>query len=60
MTDGLEITAMTKDDIEAMLAIERQAFGNPWTQRSFEASLASDNYGLVARCNGHIVGYTIA
>ena len=51
---------MTKDDIAPMLTIERQTFSNPWSQRYFETSLASDNYALVARYHGHVVGYGIA
>jgi ribosomal-protein-alanine N-acetyltransferase len=48
-------------DAAALAAIERQAFGDPWSEASFRESLgAAWSFGLVAEEEDRIVGYLIA
>jgi ribosomal-protein-alanine N-acetyltransferase len=51
----------TRADAAALFAIERRAFGDPWSETSFrEALTAAWSFGLVAELNEGIVGYLIA
>jgi ribosomal-protein-alanine N-acetyltransferase len=48
-------------DAPALVAIERRAFGDPWSEASFRESLsAAWTFGLVAERESEIVGYLIA
>lgn len=48
-------------DAPALAAIERRAFGDPWSEVSFRESLvAAWSFGLVAEHEAGIVGYLIA
>jgi len=48
-------------DAPALAAIERRAFGDPWSEASFRESLgAAWSFGLVAERGTEIVGYLIA
>lgn len=39
MEDGLRIENMTEDDLDEVLAIERQSFNDPWPPEVFKAEL---------------------
>ncbi len=39
---GLAISEMTLDDLDAVLALERVSFSNPWPGGAFESDLESD------------------
>jgi len=60
LLDELDIAPMAPADIEEILAIEHQAFSNPWTRRAFLGALGPDSYALVARYEGQVAGYGIA
>jgi [ribosomal protein S18]-alanine N-acetyltransferase len=48
-------------DARALVAIERRAFADPWSEASFRESLgAAWSFGLVAERDAEIVGYLIA
>lgn len=48
-------------DLGAMVAIERRAFSDPWSEASFREALASAwTFGLVAQLARGVVGYFIA
>lgn len=48
----------TKNDLETILRIERQAFEFPWTRGDFEYCLDDDEcQGLVVESNGSVNGY---
>ena len=47
-------------DAKAMLALERRAFTDPWTEASFREALASAwTFGLVAETGRGLMGYLI-
>jgi ribosomal-protein-alanine N-acetyltransferase len=51
----------TVADAPALVAIERRAFADPWSEASFRESLAAAwSFGLVAEVEDAIVGYLIA
>ncbi|MGH7518414.1 MAG: ribosomal protein S18-alanine N-acetyltransferase [Gemmatimonadales bacterium] len=51
----------TPADAPALVAIERRAFGDPWSEASFrEALTAAWSFGLVAVVDDEITGYLIA
>jgi len=51
----------TPADAPALVAIERRAFADPWSEPSFRESLsAAWSFGLVAETDDEIVGYLIA
>lgn len=56
----LQLTAMTEADLPAVLAVERQAYGWPWSQGNFADSLRSGYYAVVLRGGPHLVGYVVA
>ncbi len=48
-------------DVEAMVAIERRAFGDPWSEASFrEALTAAWTFALVGVTSRGLMGYLIA
>jgi ribosomal-protein-alanine N-acetyltransferase len=48
-------------DARGLVAIERRAFGDPWSEASFRESLgAAWSFGLVAEQDAGVVGYLIA
>jgi len=61
-TDGrFRIRRGAPADAAALVAIERRAFGDPWSEASFRESLAAAwSFGLVAEQEGDVVGYLIA
>lgn len=58
----VDIRVARSDDLEAVVEIERVAFGDPWTRRMFSTHLAQTggNDFLVAYDAGRIVGYAIS
>ena len=53
-----KISAMTRDDLDDVLAIERGAFGSPHARRIFEEELARDwAYVDLVRDGDDLVGY---
>ena len=48
-------------DVEAMVAIERRAFGDPWSEASFREALTSPwTFGIVGQTGRGVMGYLIA
>lgn len=62
MTGGIRLAAMTLDDIDAVLAIERAVFNEPWVRGHFEHEVtnASVSWARVAREDGALAGYLVA
>jgi ribosomal-protein-alanine N-acetyltransferase len=61
--DELSIERMRLGDVEAVLAIERVAFTDPWTKTAFEEEARRRDtmaFPMVARRRGEVVGYLIA
>ncbi len=67
--DGLDIVPMVEADLDAVLAIEREAFLDPWPRRFFVEELTKipPAYARVARLGdggggggGELVGYLVA
>lgn len=57
----VEIKLATAADIDAIHALEVEAFPSPWRREFFESELrASGRFNLVARRNGSVVGYLFA
>lgn len=56
----VEIRAMTRRDLHAVLRIERASFGVPWTMSTFRSLMERPATGLwVAESAGGIVGYAV-
>lgn len=61
MSGGLEIRDAGLDDLEAVVAIERASFGDPWSEASFRSLLRAETTRFrVATRSGQVVGYAIA
>lgn len=62
--DGMTITigAATRDDVPAIVAIERVAFSDPWSAQSFREALdhASVYFACARRDAVGVVGYVVA
>ena len=60
--DSVSITAVTAAELPSVAAIERQAFSDPWSDRSFRDALAHPAiYFAAARSGaGEVVGYVVA
>jgi len=58
----VEISAATADDVPLVVAIEEQAFSDPWSDTAFRDALAHPAvYFACARSGGHeVVGYVVA
>ena len=58
---ALAFRAMQVEDLESVMAIEREAFANPWRREDFRCVLhRSDACTLCAALDGVIVGYSVA
>ena len=57
----LRLRRVTRDDVDAIAAIERASFADPWTRESF-AQLAgrADVCFRVAEIDGEVAGYLVA
>ncbi len=54
------IRNFTRDDVPAILAIERDTFEYPWTVQEFDFCMSLDRCGcLVAEREGDVVGYVV-
>lgn len=54
----MNMRAMTSADLRAVLAIERESFGDPWSEALFVQELdRADRAWLVAEADGRIAGY---
>lgn len=60
----VNVRAMNADDLEAVVALERRVFSDPWTAEFFLAALARPGVGRVwarvAEREGALAGYAIA
>jgi ribosomal-protein-alanine N-acetyltransferase len=55
----VEIRPMTVEDLDEVLAVERESFPSVWSRGSYERELRNDNsYYHVARREGLLVGYS--
>jgi [ribosomal protein S18]-alanine N-acetyltransferase len=52
--------AMVARDVDAVVAIEAQAYGFPWTRGNFIDSLAAGYSAEVLVCEGALIGYFVA
>lgn len=59
---SVSISSVTRDELAEIAAIERQAFSDPWSDRSFREALAHPAiYFAAARSGaGEVVGYVVA
>ena len=59
---GFSIEPMRREDVDPVLAIEREVFPVPWSRRAFlnEVDDAEISLARVARESGRVVGYAIA
>jgi [ribosomal protein S18]-alanine N-acetyltransferase len=58
MAIEIEIRRMTEDDLDEVIAIEMEAFTDPWSKPSFKYDLTGDYaYPIVASFEGEIAGY---
>jgi ribosomal-protein-alanine N-acetyltransferase len=55
------LSPLTEDDLVAVLAIERQSFGDPWTEGMFREELRNDGrrLSLLLKQDGAVIGYAI-
>ncbi|MFN0149842.1 MAG: ribosomal protein S18-alanine N-acetyltransferase [bacterium] len=60
--EALRIEPMTHADVDAVVAIEREAFSLPWSRRAFTAEVDDKRVSVarVARRGDRVVGYSIA
>lgn len=58
---AVELRELTRDDLPAVLAIERSSFSMPWRQSTFESLLARGDTDLIAAVlDGELLGYAVA
>ncbi|MCI0546686.1 MAG: ribosomal protein S18-alanine N-acetyltransferase [Candidatus Rokubacteria bacterium] len=57
--DRLDIGAMTTEDLDAVLAIERVSFKTPWSAAAFRYELTRNRVArcIVSRADGQVTGY---
>lgn len=56
--DGLRIRPMRRRDLDAVAAIEAEAFGSPWRRSSYARAITtSPRQFVVAELDGELVGY---
>ncbi|MFQ6093074.1 MAG: ribosomal protein S18-alanine N-acetyltransferase [bacterium] len=58
----IEIERMALEDLDEVLAIERDSFSCPWSMESFRQEVANRKFSfpLVAKIDGRVVGYGVA
>jgi ribosomal-protein-alanine N-acetyltransferase len=61
-TPGVTIRAVGEEDLEAIVAIERASFADPWSPRAFAGLLGEPHVHFRAACDadGAVVGYVAA
>ena len=57
MLDGIHVTRVGAEHISAIAAIERECFGDPWTEESLQILLDGRAVGFAALCGGKLAGY---
>ena len=58
---AIDVRTAHADDVDDIVALEKQAFPNPWCREFFESELrGSGRYNVVARKHGRIAGYVFA
>ncbi len=59
MCRDIVISAMTPEDIDQVLSIERMCFSLPWTEESFRLEVEKNRLAryLVARTDDRVIGY---
>jgi len=62
MTGGVLVRAAAAADLDAIVAIERASFADPWTRRAFAEVLSGGRVRFDVACaaGGPVVGYVIA
>lgn len=56
----MTVRIATADDLDALCAIEKHCFSDPWSDTLVEGALHADNYRfLVAEVDGNIAGFAI-
>ena len=50
---------MVEDDLDAVIAIEREIYPHPWTRANFSDSLAAGYHCWIVECGRAIAGYTV-
>src|SRR5215471_19531568 len=62
MSRAVSISPASKDDLSAIAKIERAAFSDPWSERSFREALSQPAiYFVAARSDGgDVLGYVVA
>ena len=62
MTRTVSISAVTEHDLPSVAKIERAAFSDPWSERSFREALSQPAiYFVAARSDdGQVLGYVVA
>lgn len=62
MSGSIAISPVVTEDLGAVAAIERAAFSDPWSERSFREALAQPTiYFVAARSDdGGVLGYVVA
>lgn len=52
-----EAYTMTSEDISSAAALEKECFGEPWSERAFAESLSAGTHFFAVRHNGDFAGY---
>ena len=62
MDGPVVVESMTRDDLPAVLAIERASFPTPWTEANFRHEIENNPlaWNLVARVDRRVVGFACA
>lgn len=58
---AFRIRPMRLDDLDAVLAIERKVFRDPWSRQSYEYELTSNRFSMnrVLEIDGAVAGYSV-
>lgn len=59
-TEEVGFAPMTEADLDEVLAIERSAYGHPWTAGNFADSLRAGYQAQLLRVGGTLAGYFVA
>lgn len=60
MTSDVEIRVALQDDLDAVAAIEREVFADPWSRRSFADLVSAHNVVFLTAARGdRVVGYAL-
>ena len=53
------LRALNRDDLPAVMAVERDIYPFPWTEGNFQDSLAAGYDAALMEFGGHLVGYRV-